>query len=227
MYLYSKDDDKINVFSLNPKEDLIEQYKKEEMLKIPEEKRVLKAVTNVDINPLTNFNHGQMVPMSELNFNKWIWFIKCYHELKSYGKNEQYKAKKVLEDFYKEMINYKICISPLDDFSFIYFMITKNYYNDIPSFLVGVEKGIMEGIIQIPESLYVLQNVYFGNGKALEHYKIDEHVDFFDFSKSPVASFNIRDIATLEAHGVIQENLTPYRLESNEQLIKRLINIKK
>lgn len=98
MYLYDKKYDKLDIYCLSPKEEKIYEYKMQEMKKIPEDKTILRAVTNLGIENYKIFELYQdkfdieVISMENANGS--------YHKLKTDSLINMGINKEMLLDFY-------------------------------------------------------------------------------------------------------------------------------
>ncbi len=220
MYLYEKKDNKINVYELTPKEKLIEEYKRQEIRQIPVTKRVYTAKSNLSRQELPLFNPEGTVHLSDIEYDyEFLLIFREFHLIKKYRNLD--KAESVLEDYYKNnnrKYNENCVVVDADNkYIYNYYLLTQSYRQYYPYI------QIMNGIINVPVSLYILDNIQLGNGNRLKKLDISEQKELFNFSKVPIESFSLDDINKLEAFGVVNQKLTKSLLENNQQLIKKLI----
>ena len=107
MYLYNKNEEEnlLEVYSLMPKEKLISEYKKQEMEQIPENERVLKAVSN----HRTKLQYVQTCS-SDINYGNEKSFFRKYHRLIEYTEKEIDQAIKYF--------SFPVCSSTTNNFLF-------------------------------------------------------------------------------------------------------------
>jgi len=222
MYLYEQKENKINVYQLNPTDKLIEEYKRQEIRKIPVTERVYTAKSNLSRQVLPLFNPNEIVHLLDLQYEDVLLIYRAFHEVKKYKDLDL--AESVLENYYKNnnRINYKNCIvvRGINNEICNYYILTQSYEEYYP--FIGSTKQVMNGIINVPQSLYILDNIQLGNGNRLKDLEISEQAELFDFSKTPIESFNIEDINKLESFNIVEQSLTQSKLENNQQLIKKL-----
>lgn len=226
MYLYEKKDNKINVYELNPKEKLIEDYKRSEIRKIPNTERVYSAKSNLSRQELPLYNIDEIngiVYLKDLQFeNTWLFFRE-FHEVKKYKDLDL--AETVLENYYKNdkrpNDNNCMVISGSNNEYRNYYILTQYYSENYP--FIGSSKEVMDGIINVPSSLFILDNIQLGNGSRIKDFKISEQAELFNFSKEPIESFSFDDINKLEKFEIVRQQLSNIDLENNKQLIKKLI----
>jgi len=219
MYLYNKNGDKIEVYHLMPKEKQITEYKKNEMQKIPEEDRVLKAVTN-DGPKIQNC--CGVTFSSEINYGNIHSFFQKYHRLINYDDKEREKALKILEEYYDCTCNSKTLEVDSYTKEHKYYLLSEGNHYTYETTMFKPNKLIMNGIIQIPKSLFILQKLYFGYGQDLVDYDICEQMDLFRFNAKPKDIYNLSQVESLMAFGLIDGTFNKERLENNSRLVKRL-----
>lgn len=220
MYLYNKNGDKLEVYHLMPKEKQIIEYKMEEMKKIPEEERVLKAVSNY--RPKIQTCYSGVAFSSEIDYGNEDAFFHKYHRLIGYDEKDEAIVKKKLEEYYAQNYNWKTLeVDPYLDSRKYYLLQGGNSY--------GWEKRAfkpsrfkLDGIIQIPKSLYILHQLYFGYGDNLIEYDINKQMDLFWFNDDPKESYDFSRINSLMSFGLIDNTLNEEKIESHSKLVKRL-----
>lgn len=220
MYLYNKNEEEnlLEVYSLMPKENLIREFKIKEMEQIPENERVLKAVSNY--RPVLQTFFGG--PLSCINYGNEQSIISRYHKLIEYKKKELEKAREFLEAYYMQSENRKLLVVDEHTGNEKYFILFNGSCYGWENRRLKPGRFKMDGIIQLPQSLYILENLYFGNGNVVNDYDISDLMEFFYFKDTPKEVYDLQKIDSLQAFGLIDNTLSSDRLESNSKLVKRL-----
>lgn len=186
MYLYEKDDNKIKVYSMEPNIDKIFDYKNKEISKIHLKDRTLKFVTNKPIKNIekTTYINNLVIdlPKKELEYNKRKFFRTEYHEMRN---DRLYIINGIIEG-YKERVSNDSNIIRVFDYDNKLHMLKYIKY-----LLVGQEyikksedKNIFEltNVINIPESLYLLEMLCRGNFDMIRDKNVQEQLKLFDIS---------------------------------------------
>ena len=220
MYLFDKKDNRVDVYTFEPKKKLIEEYKRNEMSLLPEGIPVYKAVTNTNCNVLLQADSDKILYVNDIHWINKIFMYNQYHRIKCYKCFEQLKAAKTIEDFCTSIDDFETRIVSLPDGYLMYFLLMSPSYKN--TFSLFEPQSVMDQIVRIPESLYVLHNMYLGKGKKLEFYDINDHVEFFEYSKHPVESLNLSKIKEFYKFEYVSNNLTDECLSDHQELIKKL-----
>jgi len=88
MYLYNRNKDKIEIYSMEPNDEKIEYYKHKEIAKIPTQQRVLRFETNLENSKLIsklNRDKGLIldVPKEEIDYCKSKFLLYKFHEIRT------------------------------------------------------------------------------------------------------------------------------------------------
>jgi len=150
MYLYEQRDNIINIYNFHPKTEQLHDYRANQLKQIPDDELLMCGATRMGIESYEIFKNYQnvfdteIIPIENADGD--------YHKLK---KSFLYSSTNLQEIFLNkyyagEFSNNKIArISYLNKIK--YFLLTQTEYNiTIP------EWKILDGILQIPESLYLL-----------------------------------------------------------------------
>lgn len=205
MYLYDKNDDKIEIYSLNPDCVKVNNYKREQMEEIPLDKRIVKALTN-DIRYLENVNNR--VNYSRLNYEySGLWEDSFYHELKAYGMTNDEKSRQagLLEKYYtkNDLFGNKVLeVSFSLDKDINYLLLTKSYYERK---IKENDDYVMDNIINIPKSLYLYELFNRGNFELIDNESLNEILSLYNFS-GPIANFSNEELRMLDKFELTTES---------------------
>lgn len=187
MYLLDKDNDKIDVYYLHPKDRDLFYYRVEQMKQIPENEKIMCGVTGVGIENYEIFKNYEdkfdieTIPMANANGK--------YHKLEQNilygnGKNKE----KLLSDFYLGDLRDKKIARVWDLNNIKYFLLKETEYSRI---LPG--KKILEQIIQIPESLYLLSLIEQEKFTLIGDKDISEQLSLFKLEQEQSIDLNTLD----------------------------------
>ena len=219
MYLYEKNNSKIDVFLMKPNDEKIYEFKKREMSKIDEDKRVLNAITNSrkileeDIKVYLD---------SDLNYQK---IDRCngtlFHELCSYELDdfEKERQNKLLEKYYNSNVAYNKQIKKVkNNKDIIYIMLLSSKYyrakfsNDI---------YFISNIINLTKNLYFFEMFSLSNFDNLKDEIIIKLLDLYDFI-GKVSEVDYEEIIKLNKFDLIdtEEKQIVDKLKKSEKILK-------
>lgn len=227
MYLYNANENKIDVFKFEPIEDMIKEYRVQEMRKIPEDERVFRAITNSVAVPLDSKNllSGQTVTNEEINYKtKTIRYGGFFHEIEKYPDSSHYGYYSILEHYYSTGCLYGRLIRVINNNETNYYLLTHDHYTMYHKIKDGRE---MESIINIPEKLRVLYYLENGLYDYVKDLNIEEQAALFTLSKEPIMSINRDKLILLQNSGLIKEVASENEIANNSQMVKRLQRIYK
>lgn len=172
MKLYKKEDEKIKVYSFIPDNVDLVQYKKEEMKNIPVEEQVCKAVTRIG-------HYGYPVfEEHEDEFDTFIFNMNdvngIYHKL--LNEENAYERNCYLDEYYNGKYIEGRAAKVMDLNKMKYFLLRQIAYKH-----VLYDKNVNMGIIQIPESLYLLHLIETGKFSLLGDKDVSEQLKLFRF----------------------------------------------
>ena len=185
MYLYDNSDKfKINIYYLHPKQSSLYYYRLEQMKQIADDEKIMCGVTGIGIENYEIFKKyedkfdTETIPMGNVNGK--------YHKLEtdilySKGRNKE----KLLSCYYLgDLIDKKI--ARVWDLKRIrYFLLKQTEYSRI---LPG--KKILEGIIEIPESLYLLSLIEQEKFSLIGDKDISEQLSLFKLEQEQSIDLN-------------------------------------
>ena len=174
MFLYENNGQFIDVYKLKPKLEELKKYRKKEMGKIPKAERVWFAKTNdSDLKILERVD----IPVSfnELNVRGKRYdfaYFHCFNFSSDEDKNKQF-----LEWYYEdEECIYNLC-KIYKDSRYMYIL---RLQNDYAFYRYGIDSYVMKGIINIPESLYLLEALLQGRFNLIGDKDVTEQLKLFD-----------------------------------------------
>ncbi len=227
MFLYDKKENSFDVYDFTAKKDDLISYRKNQIEKIPEEERIFIAETHTD-------PYGYYSPLFERytgnTFNDRILFASdadndanndiCYHILK---RDNRSKVNNEL------LLNCYI-FGHLEDRSVIrikysqnmkYYLLKRKKYDFIGSDEDG-KNYKMEDIIQLPESLYLLQLLEQGKFTSFNGKDISEQLALYTLTK--INEVSNQELEKMDACGITQDAYFKTREKAqNDVHVLRLI----
>lgn len=203
MQLFNINGDKIEVYGLFPKSEKIKLYKMQEMEKINDDERVMRARTNYH-RPLESPELSVFLRYlnqdKDDNFGENFW-----HKFEHSGKRRQ---EMVLNNYYegkfdKESSNLVRVIDDCTNQIIKYLLLTNLRYHFYES---GGEITTMPDIIEVPESLYLLHLIMQERFSLVTDKNIIEQLNCFDLTDNPSESFDIKKVEEMCKLGLIEEN---------------------
>lgn len=177
MYLYEEKETKFNIYSFHPKTKEIHDYRANQLKQIPNDELVMCGATRMGIESyeiLKNYQNQfdtEIIPIENADGE--------YHRLEKSVLYRYDEDKKVfLEKYYSgEFINNKI--ARIRDLKKIkYFLLSETEYGfTLPDW------KIMEGLLQIPESLYLLSLIEQQKFSLIGNKDISEQLSLFNLEK--------------------------------------------
>lgn len=223
----------IEVFAMNPKEEIMD-YKKTYIEKIPFEERLLEAHTDYELPLESEENDVAFYKIQYSSSDHWgsserHCLIKPRVSEEEYktlcdsltikyinGELAKAKAKRVMYSRVDQLLNLKKTPLFLDNL-----LITEKYSSGWD--LNGGKK--MSNILKLTRELFLLQLLESGDFEFASNLKIDEQLSLFDISK--IASYNMSDLENLISYGIIKEDsILTKRIEGCNLILARSKNIK-
>lgn len=204
MKLYESNGKTVNVYELNPKYDLIRNFKFDEMQKIPFDIRILKAITN-DKDVLNVQEDMKKINIEELNYSlKNFGILHKYHRLSLH--EELNNKEKFLQ--YIQRINYILTILN-NYYQGVYdkekIVIVNGNNGELPLLVAGnyiyenehSKKRTNSNIIHLTESLYFFHLLLKEQYSLLEGANVEKILNLFNFNEKPL-TYNIDDFKSFE-----------------------------
>lgn len=203
MLLYERNNDILEVYDFSAKKEVLEEYRKKQMQKIPEDERILTAetcISNWSDTPLFesfSTNYSDKILTSNYADNKSVSENR-YHTLKKSNKDTNHNQQ-LLNFYYTGNLKDKnmVRIKYLEGIRYL-LLKNKSYH------FIGENNGRkyqMNDIIQLPKSLYILQLIEQTNFEALKKYDIKDELSLFILSK-------IEEISLTELQKTDKLNIT-------------------
>lgn len=217
MYLYDKNGDRIDVYSLVPNKERIYNYRKECMELVPSEERLFKAVginyLALDYGRPIDFNGYKVervkyLPENKVN-KKWSFFTRGYHSLSTYEMvgYEYARQKHIIEGYcLGNIVGNKIVAITSENVSssleYLRYLLISSYY------YVGYnQESVLNNIISIPKELFLLEWCLFGGSfDSLSDEEFRKVIKLFDLSEEPVDMFDYDRLIQYRNYGLIDES---------------------
>lgn len=223
MFLYDKNGNKIEVYSMEPNNDKIYEFKKEEIEKIPTDKRVLKATTNTSLV----FENPKAYRLYSTNFvyQKPTFFNREYHNLESSYSTDNYiydnnRINQLLNKYYKNEFKYKIplCLDCEEDIP-KYLLFTEFDYTFNSS---KFNDRTLDNIICLTKNLYLLEKILDGKFFMLDEENIEKQIDLFDISDKPIITIDREELKKAELFKLINEceNEVNHKVYESQKILK-------
>lgn len=199
MNLYDKKNDKLIIYSLDTTIDKIANFKREQMLTIPEEYRILTAKTN-DKKYLES--SGEDIAYSELEYSK-VDIINGmdYHILRASEQLEDIK-KMILDVYYKRLGPVgRLKRITFNEFSNIEYLllINERYQSEIYDY----KNAAMNDIINIPRLLFVYERFVRENLLGVTDEELRQILDLYTLSP-PLETIDLNEVYKLDSYKVTQ-----------------------
>lgn len=199
MNLYDKKNDKLIIYSLDTTIDKIANFKREQMLTIPEEYRILTAKTN-DKKYLES--SGEDIAYSELEYSK-VDIINGmdYYILRASEQLEDIK-KMILDVYYKRLGPVgRLKRITFNEFSNIEYLllINERYQSEIYDY----KNAAMNDIINIPRLLFVYERFVRENLLGVTDEELRQILDLYTLSP-PLETIDLNEVYKLDSYKVTQ-----------------------
>ena len=208
MFLYNNENGMIEVYALKYYNDELSDFRKEEMKKIPADKRFFYACTNYE-HTLANFS--EITEWRNLEWSDLAWLIphyggSCYHLMfnHKYTAEEQNRQEELLEYYYfAHYLSNPTVKVVIDDESkriydidedFKYFILTQTKYE--PQLPRG--DYTMENILSVTKPLYLLQLFQQEQFKKLTDEDVSQLSQLFNLSEEPIERIPVGQLDNLK-----------------------------
>jgi len=212
MYLFDRTGDTIEIYSMKPNISQIKEFQKKEIKKIPEEHRVLQISSNAKTLPFEkkftfeSKNRPIDVENNQLTFCNKKMFGSEFHRLQTpkTGDLQSEFVKEKLNAYYAGNYNNSqiIRVFKYDDdqkrLNFILFLLLNNYYVKENKYS---NIQVIKDIINIPESLYLLELLKRGQYSLLDNKDITEQLELFNISEDPIKTYSLYELEELGQYG--------------------------
>lgn len=228
-----EDEKVIEVFTMNPKKEMID-YRKTYIETLPHEERLLEALADYELPLESEENEVQFYKIQYSSSDHWgsserhclrkpmvseeEYKTLCDSLTIKYinGELAKAKAKRVMYSRVDQLLNLKKTPLFLDNL-----LITEKYSS---GWDLNYGKT-MSNILKLTKELFLLQLLESGDFEFAANLKIDEQLSLFDISK--IASYNMSDIENLISYGIIKEDsILTKRIEGGNLILSRVKSIK-
>lgn len=212
MFLYEKDFDAINIYELTTDDEVLQKYRMDEMKKIPICEQVGCAVTGLGQNNLEIFCDDKDKIDSDIFY--WIKLNTPFHKVDFY--NDNFNGKNdILNKFYSGNFIDKKIAKVMDLKLMKYFLLSSDKY------IYSKGKKVMEGIIQIPESLYLLSLIEQQKFSLLDDVDVSEQLKLFNLSYQDSIDTKVIDKVDWYQMGVGLYNNVLEKAENDAYILKK------
>ncbi len=202
MFLYDKKDNALDVYSLTGNKQAMTEYRQRKMLEIPERDRVLVAESyshDMSEAPLFEFYAKQfdttIIPMEYANSTRNGL---RYHFLKTNQASKKNKET-LLDSYYFGHLSDR-SVARIQDLNRLrYFLLYKTTYSAQP---YDNKFKNLKDIIELPESLYLLQMLEQGKFSLLEDKDISDQLSLF--SVSYIDELSLDELRKIDKCGITQ-----------------------
>ena len=199
MYLYDKKENTIDVYEMTPNFKKTVEYKKNEMETIPFDERVLKACSNCN-RELEHTDSPIIYEKLQYRENRIPGRV-YYHSITSYQMTDEEKIRQseLLGEYYNgDYKNKKIALIKKSKNEITkYFLLTALWYSCCDN------EYVMDDIISIPKSLYLLQMLEQGKFYRVDEEDISKQLQTFNISTSPVERISIAELKNMYNVGLL------------------------
>ena len=205
MYLFDRNGDNIEIYTMTPNESWIKEYKAEEMKQIPQSEQVITIETNTQ--PLIDGSISPKKPIDinvrDLNSSYGTLAGVKYHKVL-----EQTKTKESIADSVEAYLEGERNSSPIARIYAIneqkrkltilrYLLLDGSYTKRR---LFGAKRTLTD-VLNIPESLYLLELLNRGQFDLLDNKDITDQLELFAISSEPVKTYTMTELEEMEAYG--------------------------
>lgn len=222
MFLYDKKENSIDVYTFNGNSEAMIEYRQNQMLQIPERQRVVVAESySYDMGEAPLFEQyaehfdTKIIPMEYANLKKDCF---RYHFLVPNITSKRNKNI-LLDSYYSGQLSDKTVARIQDINKLRYFLLSKVVYD---AEIYDNRKKILKDIIELPESLYLLQMLEQGKFSLLTDKDITEQLDLFSLEHINEISFE--ELRRMEACGLSNNTFEEILTKSeNDASVLKLI----
>lgn len=220
MFLYDKKEKSLDVYSFNGYEEDMIQYREDQMLQIPEMDRVFMAESyshDMGESPLFEFYaerlDTEIIPMEYANSKRGKL---RYHFLKT-GPTSKRNKEILLDCFYYGHLSDRKIARIQDLNKLRYFLLYNTTYS---AQLYNSRIRILQDIIELPESLYLLQMLEQGKFALLGDKDISEQLNLFTISH--IDEISLAELKKMDTCGITQNayEQTLNKAENDAHILK-------
>lgn len=202
MLLYEKSLDykELKIFECTPDKQKLYKFKKEEMLKIPEDDRIYKAITPYFES--LYFERKDTFKYSSAGTEAITGYYE--HRLIKYPIDEEEleRQRKVLETFYQindGMHSYILEGWGLDN--------KTTYFTPLGNYVDNNFAYVLENVIQITKSLFCLEMLLLGEYKMVSDEDLQKYIAMLNFEIKLCKKYNLEDLRELQKYNLLSEPL--------------------
>ncbi len=235
MFLYEEDKKNIRVYNYLIDEQKLYDFKKEQMAKIKEEERLLRAVTNYCYYPLEE--KKKILAYSDLNYevDKNFGHSSYYHFLSPYEMNEEEleRQRKFLEKYYHfagahGSQYYMLYGNPSNDMNNDELLKLKHQLTISKEglFLIPTSKYeyigdctiAMNNILNVPPTLYYLEDFLASDFKKIPEQYIKQYIKLF--SEKEVKNIDIGTFNIMVDYNLVSRNNLDKKIKDSAKVLK-------
>lgn len=196
MFLYDRTDNTIDIYEFLANFDDLKQYRKEQIEKILEDERILKARSRVanygDSHLLENLQNNSIIPEEQLTKDG----IKEFHYLDTVN-NSELSELTLLKFFNGSYDDKKIFRIKKSNNDLDYLLLTIDIYN---STLDDANEAVMPNIIKLNKELYLLQMLQQGNYEIIQNEDIKKQLELYSLIYKK--SVDLEEIKKLDSYKI-------------------------
>lgn len=187
MYLFEENNKKIEVFSFDPNPKLVTEYRKEQLDRyIPKHERIYYAQSTTSDKPLIEHD---TLDWRELNYRYPTSHPSLVCPMHKFMAGIMGSKETIIDQYINGAFNNKRVIKYSDlNGNMHYFLLTRNKYRKI--YGKYYNSFVMDGIIHIPQSLFLLEMFIRGEFERVKGDDISSELTLFDLSKNCIASLD-------------------------------------
>lgn len=218
MNLYDKKNNKLIIYSLDTTIDKISNFKREQILTIPEEYRILVAETN-DKKSLESY--GEKLAYGELEYSKiGITGGIFYHKLSPSNQLDDVK-KMILEEYYKILVPAgRLKRITFNEFSNLEYLLLIN--DNYRASMFDYSKAVMTEIINIPRLLFVYERFIKENLLDITDEELRQILELYTLS-NPLEAIDLKEVYKLDSYKVTES--TGVQISSKLAQSKRILSL--
>lgn len=213
MYLYDKHENKLDLYLLKPLETQLCEYRKQEMKKIPGDATIFTATTASGFGSYKIFElyedklDSELLPIENVNGN--------YHKLEPDFLVNMYETKEMLLSFYYYGYLKDNRIAKIQDLKKIrYFLLNQTKY------MSGNGVDVIKGIIEIPESLYLLSLIEQEKFSLIGNKDVSDQLNLFKIEQ--LKEFDLETLEKMDVMGIFPDNYSNIvkKAENDSHILK-------
>lgn len=222
MYLYEKVRSNVRVWDFEPKEGLVKKFKIDELAKVPDSEKTYNASTTgikVLEKGYKEYDYASLDYYGSLSSN----FHREVRDFESDYYDES--AKRAIRGYINGEYDKRVPFAVKYKNGVKHFILTKEEYRSIGSNLY-----LLDNIIFLPDSLYLLQLLNNGNfSEAIDFGVNSKLLRLFSISDEPVKVFHHSMLVDAINYGLLNMPLESdiIQMESSSEILKRMKRLKR